>query len=58
MCRAVFLDLAKAFDTVDHNILLFTLQFTGVSTDMLRWFKSLASYSFDTSILELDSEYE
>ena len=36
----VFLDLAKAFDTIDHNILLEKLQLFGVSTSSIHWFKA------------------
>ena len=39
MCGAVFLDLSKAFNTVDHKILLST----SVSPDTLCWFKSYLS---------------
>jgi len=36
----VFLDLAKAFDTIDHNNLLEKLQLFGVSTSSIHWFKA------------------
>ena len=34
---AVFVDLKKAFDTVDHTILLNKLQYYGFMSDELNW---------------------
>ena len=36
----VFLDIRKAFDSVDHSILLEKVQFYGVADKELMWFKS------------------
>ena len=37
---SVFIDLAKAFDTVDHNVLLSKLEYYGVCDESLPWFKN------------------
>ena len=43
MNGALFLDLKKAFDTVNHAILRRKLQIYGVDLHSLRWFKSYLS---------------
>lgn len=40
LCGAVFLDLKKAFDAVDHCILLTKLSEIGVSLSSFKWFES------------------
>ena len=36
----VFIDLSKAFNTVDHNILIFKLKNYGVRRNNVKWFES------------------
>ena len=37
---AVFLNLSKAFDRVDHNLLFHKLKSVGLSEDTVNWFQS------------------
>ena len=39
----IFIDLSKAFDTVNHNILLTKLKYFGLTEDCINWFKSYLS---------------
>ena len=40
LTACVLLDMSKAFDSVDHQILLRKLQDAGASTSVLQWFNS------------------
>ena len=40
LCGMVMLDLQKAFDTVNHNILLFKLKALGFKDDVIKWMSS------------------
>ena len=42
-CTAIFTDLAKDFDTIDHSILVGQLRSTGVSEGPLAWFANYLS---------------
>ena len=52
VCGVVSLDLAKAFDTVDHNILLSKLQALGFRYSAKSWFESYLSDRIQQTVVE------
>ena len=47
----LFLDLKKAFGTVDHSILLKKLQLYGLDSHTVQWFKSYLSNRFQSTLV-------
>ena len=39
----ILIDLQKAFDTINHDILLNKMKFIGFSPEVIKWFKSYLS---------------
>lgn len=42
-CAALFVDFSKAFDTVNHSLLLQRLSSIGIDPNTFRWFKNYLS---------------
>ena len=53
----ILIDLQKAFDTLDHQILLKKLEYTGFSPEIVRWFESyLTNQNLIVSLEKILSE--
>ena len=50
----IFIDLRKAFDTVDHNILLYKLHHYGIRGVINKWFCSYLTGRFQTTQIETE----
>ena len=47
----ILIDLQKAFDTIDHNILLLKMPSLGFSREVIDWYKSyLSSRKFHVNV--------
>ena len=53
---AVFIDLAKAFDTVDHKILLSKLDHYGIRDTVYNWFKSYLPDRYQVTLNDTQSD--
>ena len=57
-CASVFIDLAKAFDSVNHHILIGRLNSLGFSNDCLAWFTNYSDISVYYKNLTLPTNTE
>lgn len=48
----IYLDFAKAFDSVDHKILLAKLEAFGISGDLLAWFSDYLTGRLQRVVVE------
>ena len=50
---AAFLDLSKAFDTVEHELLLQKLLSSGLSDNTVTWFRSYLAIRLNATVIEI-----
>jgi ribonuclease P/MRP protein subunit RPP40 len=50
--NVIYLDYAKAFDKVDHNILLAKAKRYGIHGNMLQWFSEFLTNGLQTVVVE------
>ena len=59
LATGIFVDLAKAFDTISHHLLVRKLKKTGLHEDSIRWLKSYLEERYQyTQVNGLDSDLE
>ena len=52
---AVFLDLSKAFDTVDHVLLVKKLKTIGASSQVVKWFASYLESRYQVKVTSVEN---
>ena len=54
---SIYLDCAKAFDKVDHRLLIVKLQCYGYGEDLIKWIKSFLTDRFQTVVVDGQHSY-
>ena len=53
--RGVFLDLSRAFDTVDHVLLVKKLKIVGASSQVVKWFASYLESQYQVKVISVEN---